>query len=507
MQALQTLAAQAVLGSERQAPALPALPGAVGATLDALAPSQTEPAVHVLRTAGVLAVCGLAGFRPDQSTLPAAEPCPPENLRLCDDTALAMLLERIIEDGPERLQAEALRRLAGACLPYALLPKALTTGSRSRVIRPYLLKVLGQRGFWLARQNPAWSFAAGPAEDNTPETWDTGSLDQRLVYLRQCRATDPARARELLAAALAELGAKERAALLAVLAEGLSTDDEDLLEGLLKDRSKEVRQTAASLLAQLPHSRFVTRMAGRLDACLSQQRKLLRSVLTANPPETFDAEWKGDGIEEAKPQNDPLGARAWWLYQLARSVPLAWWESRTGLTPAELLDWAKKGEWTLALWRAWLEAQTANGDVAWARAFLERLPHKELPADLSKLIQCLPLAEREQHWLDGLKKAKGYNFEIYLGEIFNALPLDSPPFSADFSRQVLERLKTNPHYYYADVWPKFACLIPPALFAEVLQPVADAAADSAGASRFAAIIEQRKTLHSHPFFTLTGEAP
>lgn len=503
MQALQTLAAQAVLGSERQALTLPALPGAIGVTLGALAQNEAEPAVQVLRTAGVLAVCGLAGFRPESSTLPAVEPCPPESLRLCDDPTLTLLLERIIDDGPERLQAEALRRLAGACLPYRLLPKALAMGSRSRAIRPYLLKVLGQRGTWLARQNPAWAFAAGPAEDNTPEIWDTGSLDQRLVYLRECRATDPAQARALLTAALPELGAKERATLLAVLAEQLGADDEDLLEGLLKDRSKEVRQTAASLLGQLPDSRFAARMAARLDACLSQQRKLLRTVWAIDPPETFDAEWKNDGLEEAKPQHEPLGARAWWLYQLARSAPLSWWESRTGLSPAELLTWAEKGEWMLALWRAWLEAQTASGNAAWAAAFLEWLPQKDFPADVFKLIQCLPFAEREQHWLGIMKKDR----HVYgsLSQILNALPLDSPLFSVEFSRRVLEHLKAANYYGWREIWPELACLVPPALFAEVLQPEADMAADS-GQGRFAAVIEQRKILHSHPFLSSPHEA-
>lgn len=72
------------------------------------------------------------------------------------------------------------------------------------------------------------------------------------------------------------------------------------------------------------------------------------------PPESFDPEWKKDLLEEKKPQYEEFGPRAWWLYQIGRCVPLAWWEAHTGLSPEALIDWAQKTDWRNVLLRSWL---------------------------------------------------------------------------------------------------------------------------------------------------------
>jgi len=513
MQALQLLAAQAIVGTERQAPTPPQLPGAIGETLAAL--DQTDPAASLLRAAGVLSVCALAGYRPASSAMPAATPCPPDHWPHGEDASLASLCEAIIADGPLRLQAEALRLLAGGCLPYRILPKALDLGQRTRALRPLLLPVLGQRGQWLARQNPEWAYAVGQAEDDNPNgVWETGSLDQRLIYLRRLRQTDPAQARELLAQTLAESSAKERNELLATLETGLGADDEDLLETLLlKDRGKEVRQTAAGLLARLPASRYVARMAARVDACLRTQRKLLRTALVLDAPEVFGADWKADCLEEAKPQHERFGQRAWWLYQLTRALPLSWWVERTGFTPKELLDWAKQGEWQDALWRGWLEAQRQTADPAWAEAFLSHLPNPRFPADLFGMALALPPAQRERHWLHCLKKTPPQaGFGGLLRPFLLSLPADAGCFSADFSRLVLAEIATYLRggnlardYYLRETLTEFACLIPPEVFAEAQALWASLPAElpsyGVAGNRFPAILGQRQSLHSHPLLT------
>ena len=49
---------------------------------------------------------------------------------------------------------------------------------------------------------------------------------------------------------------RQRASLLAVLAPGLSLDDEEFLETALDDRAGEVREVARQLLSRLPGSAF-----------------------------------------------------------------------------------------------------------------------------------------------------------------------------------------------------------------------------------------------------------
>lgn len=511
MKALAHLAAQALIGIERQPPAWPEAPGAVGDLLRQLAEAPDEPARKLLRMAGVLAVCGAAGYRPPPSSPDAESPCPPETLRTLDDPPLLAALARALNDGPERLRAEALGYIstAGACLPYRLLPAALELGRQSRALRPFLWPALGRRGVWLALRNPEWRYAAEADSDVQDDAaWETGTLERRLAYLRRARTLDPARGRELYAQALPELDAKERAALLAEFAAGLGGEDEAPLQAALLDRSKEVRQTAAGLLARLPDSGYAMRMAARLEACLTETRKLLvKTVLNVEAPESFGgAEWKNDALEEAKPKSEPLGQRAWWLYQLARAAPLSWWTARTGWTPGEILDWALKSEWREALWRGWLEAAIAGPNPPWLEAFLARKPPKAVPYDLAEMLRPLPPHVCETHWLDIMEReGRGAG----LAFVCASLPLTSGPVSAEFARAALGRVRDylgQPEavwdYRLREAVPQFACLIPPESWPELLaerpldRPDAPPSLHDT-AARFHAVLELRAALRHH----------
>jgi len=462
---MEQLAAQAIVGTERSPLNLPKLPGAIGETLQAL--DQTDSALTVLRAAGILSFTALAGQQAPRLNLPAHETCPPEVSPHGQDTSLADLLEAVFNQNAIRLQCEALRRLAGGCVPFRLLPKLLDWGRQSRTYRPFLLPVLGNRGQWLARINPDWAYASG--QGGIEGDWDTGSLDQRLLYLSQLRLTDPAQGRSLVEQALAETGAKERAALVAALGTGLSGADEDLLEGALKDRGKEVRAAAAELLARLPQSRYVGRMGQRLQACLIQTP----DGWQLTPPEAFGADWKADALEEAKPTHEKLGPRAWWLYQLTCNVPLAWWEQATGLNPAELLAWAKNGEWYEALRRGWLAVLNQSLDPHWAEAFLAHIKLPRPDADPFKLALALPPAQREAEWLKRLQLAKPGWLGGILSQLINAIPTPGLEVSCDFARKVFEQVaihsqaaEAHKDYALRDALSEFIALLPLQAFAE-----------------------------------------
>lgn len=330
MNPLSSLATSALLGTERRPPDWPALDGALGALLARIPRDSVEKAL--LQTAGVLGTCQLAGMLPSKSgeaSAAAAEETTPEDPRVD-------LIASILADGPDRLQAEAFQMVAaaGRHLPHRMLPKALECGQRCVALRPSLLPVLGRRGEWLATQNDAWAYAVGGggAEKLSDDVWQHGSLDQRRLYLAALRERDAAKARELVREAMSTEGAKERTAFIECLATGLTMDDQDLLEATLTDKSKEARQTAARLLSTLPESRFAQRMAAHLAPFLKSEKKLLRgTVVTLEAPNAFDAAWKADLIEEARPKGLGMGERAWWLYQIVRCVPLVWWEAQIGI--------------------------------------------------------------------------------------------------------------------------------------------------------------------------------
>ena len=98
----------------------------------------------------------------------------------------------------------------------------------------------------------------------------------------------------------------------------------------------------------------------------------MRRKLTLEPPEQFGADWKQDALEENRVQSEALGERARWLYQIARGIPLAWWEQQTGLSADELLQWAKGSDWSLAMLRAWHEALLLERHAAWAERLIDQ---------------------------------------------------------------------------------------------------------------------------------------
>ena len=74
----------------------------------------------------------------------------------------------------------------------------------------------------------------------------------------------------------------------------------------------------------------------------TQARALRARPGVPDAPRAADPEWSSAAIDVARPQNDALGERAWWLYQLVRQVPLRWWCEHTGMDAAALLAWAAK---------------------------------------------------------------------------------------------------------------------------------------------------------------------
>ena len=477
----QTLLPAAMVGTDKMAFSSPALSGPIGALLAQLQAQATQPALALLQTAGVLALCERAGQHGTARAASALDTAvaAPETAPALHAQNLQISLRWALAEAPVRLQVELLQRLnaAGLRLPASLLPLALEAGQRSVALRPALLAVLGERGRWLAGQNRYWRYAQGSAADAPLETrWSDGSLAQRVALLKGERQCDPASARERLSAALPELPAKERAELAAVLTEGLSMADEALLVALCKDRGNDVRQTARALLVQLPGSAATQRAIARLQPCL-EKPATLKSLLGAkwkiDAPQAASDDWKADGLEAERPKNDSLGERAWWLYQLARQVPLAWWVQHTGMTPAALLQWAAKTDWNTALARAWLDVLRAAPDTAWCQAFLDHWPGKTLRETPAAVLALLPPAQREPYWMQTLQqvsaaKAGGIN------EVAEQIVQACPPghhVSQPLSLLLLEKLPLHLHRHTLSTpLSELCCTLHPAVLPALLTP-------------------------------------
>lgn len=411
----------ALVGAERLAvPAIftqgmdPSAPASQQALQAALLQPADSKAVQVLRAAAVAAVLERVGWQPgaaqpQRAAAAMAAPVPPpaeESRPAPQGEPLLGLLGEVLQGNAPELLALALASLdeAGQRLPYTLLVPALHQGRQSVELRQWLTPVLGERGRWLAAQNPQWAYAHGVQETaDAEQIWQEGSLEQRVALLQQQRDTDPAAARARLEASLKELSARERAPMVQSLARGLSADDEALLEKLLGDRSKEVRESAASLLSCLPQSPHSQRLAAWLQAMLSQDAK---GEWQIEPPEEGNKDWERDGVT-LQPPAYIKGQRAWWLQQLVELTPLGFWQQQLGKTPEQLWDWSRHSDWKTALRQGWLAALRAQRDVRWL-PLIQSMESDSRSSNLLPLLMAkLSAEERETQWLAQLQAKRG----------------------------------------------------------------------------------------------------
>ncbi len=369
-----------------------------------------DAALGFSRGVGVLAACSRAAIRTAATDSQHPAPAPKDARMLQPGHRWIAALQEALGTGAvsqsfeTRLQYEACSRLAqaDACLPAALLPSALAAGQRSIPLRTALLPVLGARGRWLAALNPEWKYAigsdsAGHADVSaTSAIWQNGSHVDRLAFFGAERARDPVRANALLRAGLSEIAARERVDFVALLEADLAASDQSLLELLMKDRSREVRTLAARMLAALPESAHAQQLIAWLGPLVTRERKLLITRWQCEAPAAADPAWAAAAVDSKRPATESLGERAWWLYQLARQVPLTWWCQHTGMSAADLVAWAAKTDWKAALMRAWSE-RAGRADIDWIEALLAS-KSRDVQRRTAELLALLPLPLRERHW-------------------------------------------------------------------------------------------------------------
>lgn len=402
-----------------------------------MAPAGGHPgAQQLLRASAVAAVLERAGWMPGRGqALPPLAPAPAETRPAPNGARLLALMREVLQDGPQDMLAPMFAALgrAGRRLPHGLLVQALEQGRQSVELRHWLTPVLGERGRWLAALNPQWSYASGVQDTADPElVWQEGSLDQRAKLLRSEREADPAKARARLEASLKELGAKERLPMVQALEQGLSMADEPLLEKLLADRSKDVREAAVRLLSCLPESSHCQRMVGWLQSMLGQGAK---GEWVIEPPKEGLQDWERDGIA-LQPPSWVKGVKGWWLQQFAQLAPIGFWTQALGKTPAELWEWSRRSDWKTALRQGWLEAlryqRCWRDDEGWLELLLGMERDARAETLLPALLVRLAPERREAVWLAQLGRGKGRLVETTL-DIDSGLPASdqlSPALSA-----------------------------------------------------------------------------
>jgi hypothetical protein len=256
-------------------------------------------------------------------------------------------------------------------IPPFHLPLMLSTAASDEE-RRLLIRIVGERGRWLACQNADWGWVLNNEKKVANEFWETGSTEERLAVLRYWRQYEPARAAQLLSKTWTEDSAEFRTAALSLLQAGLSLRDEALLTQGLADRRKDVRTVAQSLLAKLIGSGLAERMRSRAAALLTFHRGILSKKLEVNLPAMFDPTWKVDGVEEKPPTG--IGEKAYWAQQILATIPVGHWTNKFDVEVSALIALASKSEdWGDLLLSSWFRAACLHGESEAAAALITPL--------------------------------------------------------------------------------------------------------------------------------------
>lgn len=396
----QDIVTTAVVGTERKPLQLTPSADPLGKLLSQL--DSSDPESTLLSAAAAISLYQRAGQLPVKDHQPLPQPCEPDDLPSCSLRA-AQQLSLMLQGQHSEFLPEWLARAAKARkrVPEEYLPELLNKGQNTRQLRDAILPVLGKRGRWLAAQNSDWNYVG---DENTEETWATGSTAARQLLLKRLRAEDPAQARERVAATWDKESVEERAAFIATFETGLSMADEPFLEAALDDRRKEVRQTAANLLAQLSESRFCLRMIERVRPLIKLTLKPSKYHLEVTLPESCTQAMQRDGVESKPPYRQ--GERAWWFQQMLSAVPPAVWCPTWGIQTSSLplvLEAALATEWDSVLLEGWTMATYLHRDAVWGEALLATWPRQIANTQLSRLLEALSAERREAFILNILQ--------------------------------------------------------------------------------------------------------
>src|SRR5436305_5120064 len=409
---------------------------------------------------------------PNESSEDALAPCSPRATHLLSMLLLQHQYKPLLPEALARMQQAQLR------IPHALLPLVLTHSTQDKNARAPLLPVLGKRGQWLSRFNPAWSWVTDSlkdAEDLQLDAakiiWQEGTSEQRRALFQRLRAAEPARARAWLMDVWPQEKATNKGNFLATLNINLSAEDEPFLEQALGDRSSSVRGTAAELLANITTSALSQRMRARAETLLNYTH----GTLTVTPPHTLELAWQKDGIVVEPPKH--VGERAFWLGQVLAKVPPQHWAQLFGVSPAQLIAAAKENEWEATLIAGWLHATTLYKQQQWAQALWERWLQQSSdtppPFDTSlatQLLSMLPQQDIENAILQLTPNAAGWSPAL------TALPC---AWSHQFGERYLQLLReyirssqahSNQYYHWVQSVNLAAIALSPSNFDLALVP-------------------------------------
>lgn len=297
----------------------------------------------------------------------------------CSEAARQVLDNMLVIENEPLLQLWlSLCAASHQLLPPERLPSLFDFSQRHKRIQPLLMACAGKRGAWLLKLNGAWKVDE-EREDGT--VWDTGSLQQRALYLQKLRKKDPAHARKLLQDVWAQENAATRATLLQQLSGTVSEEDLPWLEGLMTEKSQKAREETLRLLRQVPGSSLVQQYWNIVKEAvqISKTKGLLgigsKTEIRVQLPDGIDEALFKTGIEKMSSQKGVSDADHI-LYQLISAVPPQFFETKYGFNRDEIIGLFKKVKQGDRYLAALGNGAVAFGDAAWLKAIAAERGHE-----------------------------------------------------------------------------------------------------------------------------------
>lgn len=384
-------------------------------------------------------------------------------------------LGMMLSGGDNRALPEWLKLLAEThkVVSPRYLPELLMLGKRNNILRKHILPVLGKRGIWLAAQNPDWNYVSG---ENIDKIWKNGSLEAKKNLLKELRQSEPKKGREQLQNIWSKERAQERASLLEALEVSINIDDEMFLEDVLEDRSKQVRDVAARLLAQIPESKLVKRMIERVRPLLSLDSKGIEVTL----PKKCTLEMIQDGIDESK-YIPSLGEKASLLLQMLACIPPSTWSNDWGKKPIELIKIVEDSKWEKLFLEAWTTATVKSKDIVWAEALLKSSVRlykslNHIDNSIVNFLRILPCSQVESLTLEVLQQSSNTPPFNSASPAFPLLIHTPYIWNEQISREVISSIKNSiknnnqvNNWQFGSALGRFSIKISPSIYHQAVE--------------------------------------
>ncbi|MEY4903885.1 MAG: hypothetical protein RLZZ292_1700 [Bacteroidota bacterium] len=409
----------ALLGTERAAIDWSVMPEAIQARQTTLEQQGTkeEQLLGLVALATNYRNAGASPLPYSTETMRAAGAAEAETVAYCSPHATRLLSRFLGEDNHPLLgfwlrQCIENQRIV---LPEHL-PKLLEVGRGSLEYRPWITKIMGNRGMWLLGLNPVFKYEKEEITNENRTTFlEHGTLEQRIKALTLLFDENPSEGRTYLHENWTKAAAKEKVALLQILKNYLGDEDETFLVEQCTNKLQSVKEMAWELLKLLPNSTLINSYKNILVQTFSkkQERKaLILSVLKIklNAPESIDESVFKTGIEKESTHKS-FSNPEFWISQLMTQVPPTFLETHLELSADDIAKQFSDDKYLRKFMISLVMATIKFKSQTWATALLKHLdsPNIELVQLLPKdkqLEQCEKLAAQfPNETMDLLAKA------------------------------------------------------------------------------------------------------